>query len=158
MNMLRVLPFALLLLGGTLLPGRLSAQVQAGEDMGPDTVVFTPERGNVIFTHRKHADLAECEACHHESKAEKPLESPRQKCSTCHTNPPTAPMKTDRGMSMHDTDNEAGICFDCHLKEEEAGKKVPVRCSSCHKKEGDPGTEPRDVPHNSSILDRILNR
>lgn len=130
------LAIALVLVGGALLPGRLSAQVAVADTLGPDTVVFTPERGKVVFAHRKHGEMAECTACHHESKPEKPLEGPRQKCSACHTAEPVAPMKTTLEFAIHDTDNETGTCFDCHNKEAEAGKEVPSRCRSCHQREG----------------------
>jgi hypothetical protein len=133
---LRRYTMAAVLLGGALLPGRLSAQVQVADTLGPDTVVYTPERGRVTFAHRKHGEKAECVACHHESKSEKPLESPRQKCSACHTEPATEPMKTSLKFAMHDSDNKTGTCFDCHNKEAEAGKEVPNRCADCHKREG----------------------
>lgn len=136
MMKLQRLPFALLLLGGALLPGQLSGQVAAADTLGPDTVVFTPERGKVVFAHRKHGEIAECTSCHHESKSEKPLEKPRQKCSSCHASEPTPPMKTSLEFAMHDTENETGTCFDCHHKEAEAGKEVPSRCRSCHQREG----------------------
>ena len=134
-----LLTFVPALLGAALLPASVSAQVQSVADTGPDTVVFTPERGKVVFTHGKHGKQAECKTCHHESKPEKPLESPRQKCGACHTLEPTEPVKTSLRNAMHDTENKEGICYDCHNKEAEAGKVMPDRCADCHKREGGAG-------------------
>lgn len=133
---LRLMTAALALVAALTVPGRASAQEQAAEPTGPDTVVFTAKRGPVTFTHGKHAKAAECVACHHESKAEKPLESKYQKCSACHTETPAAPMKTDAKNAMHNTVAKEGVCYSCHTKEAAAGKTVPSKCTDCHKREG----------------------
>ena len=104
------------------------------EPAGPDTVQYTPERGAVTFTHGKHAKQVECASCHHDSKPEKPLATPRQKCGACHTDTVEAPMKTDRKNAYHDTSAKEGVCYTCHKKETEAGKEAPITCSGCHKK------------------------
>lgn len=133
---LRLTTSALVLLAGVAVPRHLAAQVQSTEPAGPDTVVFTPSRGTVTFTHKKHAELSECVSCHHESRPEKPLASPRQKCSGCHTNPATEPMKTSLRAAFHDTVAKEGTCYSCHNKEAAAGKTVPQACADCHKREG----------------------
>ena len=123
-----ILMFALGAAFALAIPGSAAAQ----ENPGPDTVHFTPERGAVTFIHGKHSKMVECSTCHHESKAEKPLESPRQKCGSCHTAEPVAPMKTSLRRAFHDTANKSGMCLSCHIKEAEAGKTVPTTCSTCH--------------------------
>jgi hypothetical protein len=131
MKMLRVAALGAVLFGGALVPGQLAAQ----ENTGPDTVVYSPRRGTVTFTHAKHAaDPAQCVTCHHESKDAKPLASPRQKCGDCHTTPATEPVTTSLRNAFHVTAEETGLCFDCHKKEAAAGKKVPAVCDDCHKR------------------------
>lgn len=130
---LRLLMLATVLGAAALLPA--GARAQATET-GPDTVLFTPKRGNVTFTHGKHAKLTDCVTCHHESKSEKPLESKQQKCTACHTNPATEPVKTSLRNAMHDTVNKEGLCYSCHNKELAAGKPSPAKCAECHKQEG----------------------
>jgi hypothetical protein len=132
MKMLRVAALGAALFGGALIPGQVAAQ----EETGPDTVVYTPRRGTVTFTHGKHAAAGECVACHHESKPEAPLASPQQKCGACHTTPATAPVTTSGRAAFHDTANRKGLCFDCHTKEAAAGKTAPTECDACHKREG----------------------
>lgn len=132
MKMLRVAALGALLFGAALLPGQASAQ----ENKGPDSVVFTPRRGNVTFTHAKHAQASECVTCHHASKDAKPLTSPQQKCSDCHTTPATEPVTTSLRNAFHITAEQTGLCFDCHKKEAAAGKKTPATCEDCHKREG----------------------
>lgn len=119
------------------LPGAVRAQ-QDTVPAGPDTVLFKPERGAVTFAHRTHAKGTECAACHHARKPESPAAADTAryaKCITCHTAEVAAPMKTTRKAAFHDTDNRAGICYDCHKKEAEAGKTVPSKCADCHKRE-----------------------
>lgn len=108
----------------------------AAQNKGPAVVVLKGAAlGGVKFTHDKHNDLSKCVSCHHASKAEKPLKSPHQKCTECHTKPAAAPMKTTIRDAYHDVAAKKGICMDCHVKEAAAGKKVPVKCNECHKKE-----------------------
>lgn len=130
---LRLITLSLALLGGAFIPQQVNAQAAA---TGPDTVVYAAKRGAVVFTHAKHAGLAECVACHHESKAEKPLESQYQKCGACHTEPATPPVKTSLRSSMHDTVNKTGTCYNCHAKEAAAGKAMPTKCADCHRQGG----------------------
>jgi hypothetical protein len=124
---------ALVLLGGALAPTALAAQVT--EPPGPDSVVYTA-RGRVVFYHAKHTERAECASCHHESKPEKPLASPRQKCGDCHTDPPGEGMKTTFRFAVHNTEERTGICYDCHKTEAEKGVETPARCADCHVREG----------------------
>lgn len=134
---MRIAAYALglVLVAGAMLPTKLAAQAPAKEPAGPDTVVFTPTRGKVTFTHGAHSKAFECSSCHHESRPEKPLTSPKQKCGDCHTEPATAPMKTGLKAAFHDTVNKEGTCFTCHKKQAEAGKETPSACMDCHKKE-----------------------
>lgn len=114
----------------------LPAQQQAAASAGPDTVVYTPTRGTVTFTHAKHAKLSECAACHHASRAERPYTRPRQACRDCHLAQPVAPVTTSLGAAFHNTVDRTGVCYDCHKKEAAAGKTIPTACSDCHKRQG----------------------
>ena len=134
--MLRAVTLIVVLVGGAMIPAPLAAQAGATEPSGPDTVVFNASRGPVTFAHREHGERAECTACHHESRPEKPLTAVREKCSACHTNPATEPMKTSRRNAMHDTANRQGTCYNCHIKLAEEGKVTPSKCADCHKQEG----------------------
>ncbi len=94
--------------------------------------------GGVKFDHAKHAKLVgdKCETCHHASKSEKPAKAKQEKCQGCHEKTATAPMKTKAQAAFHDAMAKKGICVDCHIKENAAGKKTPVTpCTNCHKKE-----------------------
>lgn len=133
MSQLRLALAALALFGCALAPA--SAAAQATEPVGPDSVVYA-SRGRVVFYHNKHGEKFECASCHHDAKADKPFERPRQKCSDCHTEAPVAPVTTTLRNAMHDTEARAGLCFDCHKTEGEKGVKVPVRCADCHVREG----------------------
>jgi hypothetical protein len=119
--------------GCAVLPVQLVAQV--AEAASPDTVVFAAPRGNVVFTHNKHATMADCVSCHHESRPEKPLESPYQKCIACHTTPPTEPVTTSRRNAFHDVVKKEGMCYDCHKAEAAKGTVLPslLLCADCHK-------------------------
>ncbi len=130
MKVIRQLAFAAVLAAGAALPGKVAAQ--AAQKAGPDTVVFTPSRGKVVFLHAKHAKAYDCSSCHHASRAEKPLTSPQQKCSDCHTSEAVAPMKTTLRFAVHNTVTREGTCLTCHKKEADAGKSAPVGCMDCH--------------------------
>jgi hypothetical protein len=133
MTTLRITVLAAALLGGALVPAGLAAQ-ETAEPTGPDTVVYTPRRGTVTFTHGKHAQLAECASCHHESKPAKPFAgSAREKCSACHTTPATEPVTTTLRNAFHNTTENTGMCLSCHVTEAAAGKTVPAVCNDCHK-------------------------
>ena len=88
----------------------------------------------MTFAHAKHAKTAECTACHHESRTERPYLKPRQVCSDCHVAEPAAPMTTTLRLAFHNTAERSGLCFDCHKKEAAAGKDAPVGCLDCHKR------------------------
>lgn len=132
--------FSRLLLAGAALAlsGSLTsvAAQETAEDKGPEVMTLTgAPMGGVKFMHAAHQKMTECASCHHESKAEKPMTSANQKCSSCHVKEPEAPMKTNAKLAFHDTANKTGVCLSCHIKEAEAGKTVPVKCAECHKKE-----------------------
>lgn len=116
----------------TLAPPAGAGPQSAPQDPGPETIVFPSQRGTVTLTHAKHAQLAECAVCHHESRPEMPLESPHQACRACHTEPPIPPVITGIRQAMHDTANRVGVCYSCHMEEAAAGNAVPTKCSECH--------------------------
>jgi len=119
-----------LVLGGSF----LSAQ----EPQPKDTYILTGSpMGGVKFEHKLHSDTrgAKCETCHHASKPEKPNKSAQQACTDCHTKTATAPMKTKLQAAFHDPLAKKGTCIDCHIAENAKGKKAPVKCLDCHKKE-----------------------
>ncbi len=93
--------------------------------------------GGVKFDHKAHVAAADkkCETCHHASKPEKPMKAAQEPCQDCHTPTPTPPMKTKTQAAFHDPTAKKGICIDCHTKAAAAGKKVPTKCTDCHKKE-----------------------
>jgi hypothetical protein len=126
--------------GAVIVSQMLLAVPVAGQERqqqaGPDTVVLESRRGKVTLTHKKHAEQTQCSSCHHESKPEKPLAKPQQKCGECHTTQPAEPMKTSLRTAFHDTANNQGTCITCHIKAAETGKAAPVECSGCHKREG----------------------
>jgi hypothetical protein len=91
--------------------------------------------GSVKFDHIPHAKVAgKCEACHHASKPEKPLKSPQEACTDCHTHPATPPVTTSLQGAFHNPTATAGLCIDCHKKQNAAGKAAPVKCIECHQK------------------------
>jgi class III cytochrome C family protein len=105
----------------------------------PTTVILKGNpMGGVKFDHKVHAHdraAGKCETCHHASKPEKPLASKQQKCQDCHTKAATAPMKTAARGAFHDPMAKAGTCVTCHNEQNAKGKKAPVKCQDCHKKE-----------------------
>ncbi|MGC2323978.1 MAG: cytochrome c3 family protein [Terriglobales bacterium] len=110
----------------------------AAEKPAPDTVVLKgAPMGGVKFNHKAHAvdQKIKCDTCHHASKTEKPLTSPHQACTDCHTKTAEAPMKTKLQAAFHNPTAQAGTCIDCHKAEDAKGKKAPVKCADCHKKE-----------------------
>jgi cytochrome c5 len=117
--------------------GSASAVAQALKP--PTTVILKGSPlGGVKFDHAAHGKLVgdKCETCHHASKAEKPMKAKQEKCQGCHEKVATAPMKTKAQLAFHDPMAKKGICVDCHIKENAAGKKTPVTpCGTCHKKE-----------------------
>jgi len=114
--------------------------VVLGEAQGqaPGVVILKGNpMGGVKFDHAAHAKLSgdKCETCHHASKPEKPAKAAQEKCQSCHTKTATAPMKTYAKIAFHDSAAKAGTCINCHAKEVAAGKKAPLKCVECHKKE-----------------------
>jgi hypothetical protein len=93
--------------------------------------------GGVRFEHKLHTDRAgnKCETCHHSSKPEKPATAPQQACSDCHTKVAVSPMKTKYQAAFHNPMAQSGTCVDCHKAQSAKGKKAPVKCAECHKKE-----------------------
>ena len=120
---------SLLALAGA--PGALAAQ-----DKGPASILLTgASLGGVVFPHAEHQERLECSSCHHESRPEKPLEAEHQACTGCHIKTPLAPMVTGVRDAFHNATAKTGTCIDCHTTEAAAGKKVPLKCTECHKKE-----------------------
>lgn len=110
--------------------GGLAAQATA-----PDTVLLTgAPLGGVKFSHVTHQAMTDCTACHHESRPAKPLSSPHQTCTDCHTKKAVPPMTTSIRDAYHDATAKAGTCMDCHVAEAAAGKTVPLKCTECHQK------------------------
>jgi uncharacterized Ntn-hydrolase superfamily protein len=112
--------------------------------------------GAVKYPHAAHARLvgSGCDLCHHASKPEQPLGSRYQKCQDCHTKVATAPMKTRAQAAFHDPIAKRGICVDCHLRENAAGKKTPAKCLDCHKKENAGRVATGPLAHTFSIVAR----
>jgi Class III cytochrome C family len=113
--------------------GVASAQVKA-----PDTIILKGNpMGGVKFPHAVHSKMpgTPCTTCHHASKPEKPMKAAEEACQDCHTKVATPPMKTTIQMAFHKPMAKGGLCIDCHVKENAAGKKAPTMCPQCHKKE-----------------------
>jgi hypothetical protein len=118
----------------------VSAPIVRGQEAeAPDTIILTGNpMGGVKLEHKLHSTEyggGDCETCHHESKPEKPLTHPQQKCSDCHTRTPEAPMTTKVQAAFHNPVAKEGICIDCHLEQNEAGMAAPTTCTGCHKRE-----------------------
>lgn len=129
-----------LLLGAAVaFAGAFTVSVAAQEPKAPGVVILKGNpQGGVKFDHKAHQALVgdKCDTCHHASKPEKPLKAKQQKCQDCHSGKTaTAPMKTAARAAFHDPMAKKGTCVDCHVKQAAAGKKVPVKCADCHKKE-----------------------
>ncbi len=115
----------------------LGLALQAQETPPGVVILKGNPMGGVKFDHGAHAKIVgdKCDTCHHASKAEKPLKEEHQSCQECHTKAATAPMKTTAKLAFHDNLAKAGTCINCHAKEAAAGKKAPLKCPDCHKKE-----------------------
>jgi sRNA-binding protein len=114
------------------------AMVIQAQEKAPGVVVLKGNpMGGVKFDHAAHAKLSanKCETCHHASKPEKAMKAKQENCQDCHTKAVAAPMKTTTKLAFHDAMAKKGTCIDCHTKEAAAGKKVPLKCPECHKKE-----------------------
>jgi len=91
--------------------------------------------GAVKFDHPAHLKVAgKCAVCHHASQPEKPLKSPQEACTDCHTNPATPPVTTKLQAAFHNPIASAGLCIDCHKTEDANGKAAPLKCADCHRK------------------------
>lgn len=91
--------------------------------------------GAVKFDHTAHMKVGgKCDTCHHSSKPEKPLKSPQETCTDCHTKPATPPVTTNLQAAFHNPTATAGLCIDCHKKQNGAGEAAPVKCVDCHQK------------------------
>jgi hypothetical protein len=121
-------------------PAQTAPPQKAPEKAKPvakDVVVLTGSAlGAVRLQHKLHAEREgnTCTSCHHPSKPERPLKTPQQVCSDCHTKVAAAPMKTRYQAAFHDAKAQAGTCIDCHKTENAKGKKAPLKCAECHKK------------------------
>jgi hypothetical protein len=110
----------------------------ASAQKAPDTVVLKGNpMGGVKFPHAVHSKMAgtPCTTCHHASKPEKPMKGAEENCQDCHTKTATAPMKTTAMLAFHQPMAKGGLCIDCHVKQNAAGKKAPTKCPECHKKD-----------------------
>ncbi len=95
-----------------------------------------PSMAAVKFPHSAHMRVAgKCEVCHHSSKPEKPLNSPQEACTDCHTKPPTPPVKVGLPAAFHNASATSGLCIKCHKTENLEGRAAPVKCAGCHKKD-----------------------
>jgi hypothetical protein len=117
-----------------------SGVASAQEKPAPTTVVINTLKapmGGVKFPHAVHSKMAgtPCTTCHHASKAEKAYAAKvtHEACGDCHTKPAVAPMKTVN--PFHVAMAKSGLCIDCHVKQNAAGKKAPTKCGECHKKD-----------------------
>jgi hypothetical protein len=72
----------------------------------------------VKCSHSAHLEVArKCEVCHHTSKPQKPLKSPEEACTDCHTKPATPPATTGLRAAFHRPAATAGLCITCHQTE-----------------------------------------
>ncbi|MGQ9916232.1 MAG: cytochrome c3 family protein, partial [Bryobacteraceae bacterium] len=111
---------------------------KANAPKAPELIVMKDAAlGSVAFPHKAHEGMpgVQCEICHHASKPEKPETRPNQACRDCHTKPPAAGMKTSRQAAFHNSTAQSGVCVNCHKRELAAGKKPPLKCAECHRKE-----------------------
>jgi hypothetical protein len=119
-------------------PAAAAVPAQPPAARSRDVVVLTGSpMGGVRLEHKLHVERAgnKCETCHHASRPEKPATAPQQACSTCHTKVAAPPMKTKYQAAFHNPMSQAGTCVDCHKAQNLKGKKAPVKCAECHKKE-----------------------
>lgn len=86
--------------------------------------------GGVRFEHAKHP--VACDTCHHAPRQPKPGTAAQEACTSCHTKPVQAGMKTNKQAAFHNATATAGTCIDCH---KESGGSAPTKCTQCHKKE-----------------------
>lgn len=134
------LPIRSLMLGaaGALALALAAPVVTAQAPKEPTSVILKgAPLGGVKLDHAAHAKTHKvaCTTCHHASMKEKPATGEHQKCADCHTKVAAAPMKTNYRSAFHDPMAKAGLCVTCHMDQNTKGKKAPVKCNECHKKE-----------------------
>lgn len=110
-------------------PAPATAKPKATPPSKPIVLKGAP-MGGVKFEHAKHP--VSCDNCHHPSREPKPGTAPQAACTSCHTSPPPAGMKTGKQAAFHNPTAAAGTCIDCHKK---SGGNAPTKCMQCHKKE-----------------------
>ena len=90
----------------------------------PETITLKgKKKGDVVLTHKKHADaIGKCTECHHEIDGK---ENPNKACRSCHDeNHKFKPMK-----AFHNN------CLGCHKKlKKEGNTAAPTKCNGCHAK------------------------
>lgn len=86
--------------------------------------------GGVKFEHAKHP--LTCDHCHHAPREPKPGSAAQAACTSCHTTPPQAGIKTGKQAAFHNPTASAGTCIDCHKK---SAGNAPTKCMQCHRKE-----------------------
>lgn len=98
-------------------------------------IIMKGAAGAVKFDHPSHLKVAgNCSVCHHASKPEKPLKAQQEACTDCHRKPATPPVVTSLQAAFHNPAATAGLCIDCHRKQNNAGKAAPTKCAECHQK------------------------
>lgn len=120
---------------GWLLAVLLGSSAMAQTAPAAPIVLKDGATGAVKFDHASHLKVAgKCGVCHHPSKPQKPLQSPQQACTDCHTNPATPPVTTKLQAAFHNPTATSGLCIGCHWTEDANGKAAPLKCADCHKK------------------------
>ena len=133
--MIKIARVLAVLIGVLFIAGTTLAYAQAPKAPGVVVLKGAPN-GDVTFNHPAHVKAVanKCDTCHHASKPEKPATAPQDACTKCHTRVATAPMKTKLQAAFHNPMAKTGVCVDCHLKSATENKKVPAKCTDCHKK------------------------
>jgi hypothetical protein len=112
--------------------------VASAQEKVPGVVILKGNpMGGVKFDHATHSKMVgvTCDTCHHASKPQHPAKTAHENCQDCHTKVATPPMTTNTMLAFHKPMATGGLCIDCHLKQNAAGKKAPTMCPQCHKKE-----------------------
>ena len=106
-----------------------------GAPQGPIILKGAP-MGAVKFDHTSHLKVAgKCDVCHHASKPAKPLKSPQEACTDCHTRPATPPVTTNLQGGVPQSHRDGGYFASIATREQNAsGKAAPVKCADCHQK------------------------
>lgn len=123
---------------GALAVAMVAPDVTAQAPKVPDSVILKGAPiGGVKFDHAAHVktNKVACTTCHHPTMKEKPSKTANQKCNDCHTKVAAAPMKTNYRDAFHNATAKTGLCVGCHGEQNAKGKKAPIKCNECHKKE-----------------------